>query len=96
MEKLRAIYKYALGINFAYVLVLGLMVKALVSYITYPTFLLTIPVLAFEGYKLFLKSKEPVPYIQDKALRDELDRLKTKVNAGTLDKNINQPTKRYF
>lgn len=96
MEKLKAIYKYVSALNYAYLLVLGLLAKALISDVSYATFLITVPILGFEAYKLYIKSKEPIPYIHDKAIMDELDKLKAKVNAQSLDKNINSVPKRYF
>lgn len=96
MEKLRAVFKYISGINLAYILVLALMIKAVISDVSYPTFLLTIPILCFEGYKLYIKSKKPDPVVFDAELRKELENIKSKVNANSLDKNINAPMKRYF
>ena len=96
MEKFRVVYNYLSSFNLAYILVLGLLGKALISDVSYPTFLITVPILCFEGYKLYIKSKEPVAYIHDKAIMDELDKLKAKLNAQSLDKNINSVPKRYF
>lgn len=96
MEKLRVIYKYLIGMNIAHALVVCLLAKALISDVSYATFLLTIPILGFEAYKIYIKSKQPVSYIHDKAIMDELDKLKAKLNANNLDKNINSPVKRYF
>lgn len=84
--------------NFAYLLTLGLMIKALIFDISYAAFLLTIPVLVFEGYKLYLKSKTPDPIALDAEVRKELDNIKSKLNANTFEKGLasTSPTKRYF
>ena len=91
------------GLNYAYFLVLGLLAKALISDVSYATFLITIPVLGYEGYKLYLKSKKPEPIQIDMAIskrldahRDELEAIKSKLKAESLDRNINPITKRYF
>lgn len=104
MEKLRASYNYISNINFAYVLVLGLLSKALILDVSYATFLITVPVLAFEGYRLYIKSKTPEPIQHDLAIikrfdqfQEDLDKVKSKVNANNLEKNISSgPAKRYF
>lgn len=98
MDFFRSLYSKAIGLNFAHILVLGLVVKAIVSDISISTFLISIPVLAFEGYKLYIKSKQPDPIAIDAEIRKELDNIKAKVNAGAFEKNIvpvAQP-KRYF
>jgi hypothetical protein len=96
MEKLRAVYNYASSLNFAYLLILGLLGKALISDVSYATFLLTIPVLGYEGYKLYIKSKTPDAVVLDAELRKELDNIKSKINAGNMDKGVNAMPKRYF
>ena len=103
MEKLRAAYKYLSGMNFAYILVLGLLGKALISDVSYASFLLTIPVLAYESYRLYIRSKTPDPIQHDIAImkrfdqfQDDLDKVKSKVNATSLEKNLNAPVKRFF
>lgn len=97
MEKLQNLYKKILGMNLAHALVLGLVVKAIVSDISYSAFLLTIPVLAFEGYKLYLKSKKPDPVVIDAEIRKELEAVKSRINLINLEKNqVQQPAKRYF
>ena len=72
MDRFKAVYAYLCGTNFAYFLILGLVVKALVSDISIATFLLSIPVLGFESYKLYLKSKTPDPIVIDAEVRKEL------------------------
>lgn len=97
MGKLRSMLNKLLGMNLAHILVLGLVVKSLISDISYPAFLLTIPVLAYESYKLHLKSKKPDPHIMDMHIRQELDNMKSKLNASTLDSGLKQNMpKRYF
>lgn len=88
MTRLKAIYAYLCDTNFAYLLVLGLVVKALVHDISYPSFLLSIPVLGFEAYKIYLNSKKPDPVAINKEVMEELDKLKSKVNANTFEKGM--------
>lgn len=97
MEKLRLLAKKLSGINLAWALVLTLLVKALIFDVSIATFLITIPILGFEGYKLFLKSKAPDPVRLDAELRKELDNMKSKLNLVSMEKNVSPaPTKRYF
>lgn len=98
MEKLRALYAYLCGTNFAYLLILALVIKALISDVSYATFLLTLPVLGFEAYKIYIKTKTPDPVLINQEIRDELDKLKAKMNANNFEKNLTQPAaaKRYF
>lgn len=88
MDRLKSVWSYISGINLAYILCLGLLGKALVSDISYATFLITIPVLSYEGYKLYLKHKTPSPLVLDAEVRKELDNIKSRLNASTLDKNL--------
>ena len=98
MEKLRSFYAYLCGTNFAYLLILALVVKAIISDVSYATFLLTLPVLGFESYKLYIKHKTPDPVIINEEIRGELDKLKAKVNAGQFQKGMDAASqnKRYF
>ncbi len=98
MNRLKSFYAYLCGSNFAYALVLALVVKAIVSDINYATFLLTIPILSYESYKLYIKTKTPDAVALDAELRKELDQIKAKVNATTLGQGISgpAPVKRYF
>lgn len=98
MNKLSSLWNYCSGINLAYILVLTLMVKALIGDISYATFLITIPVLGFESYKLFLKSKAPDVVAINHEIMSELDKLKAKVNANTFEKGLSSTSasKRYF
>lgn len=103
MEKLRAAQKYLSGMNFAYLLVLGLLAKALILDVSYATFLITVPILAYEGYKLYIKDKEPTPVQIDDAIlkrldaqKEELESIKSKFKAESFDRNINSSPKRYF
>lgn len=96
MHYFRLLYTKASGLNLAHLLVLGLIVKALVSDVSYPTFLLSIPVLAFEGYKLYLKARTPDPIKINEELVKEIDNIKSKLNAQSMEKNIKAPVARYF
>lgn len=98
MNKLRSLVNYLSGINFAYILILALVIKALVSDISIATFLLSIPVLGFESYKLYLKTKQPDPVAINQEILAELDKIKAKVNASTFEKGLSAQAapKRYF
>lgn len=96
MGRLKKAFSFFFGMNFAYLLVLGLVIKALVHDLSYPTFLISVPVLAFEGYKLYLNTKKRDPVVLDEEIRKELDNIKAKLNAGSLEKSIKQPVQRYF
>ncbi len=103
MDKLRAAYNYLSTRNYTHFLLLALLVKGLIADVGYSTALLTVPILLFEAYRLYIKTKTPEPIQHDIAImkrfekmQEELDRLKAKANANSLDKNINAPAKRYF
>jgi hypothetical protein len=98
MDKLRSLYAYISGINFAYSLILALVVKSIIFDISYASFLLALPVLGFESYKLYIKHKTPDPVQINQDVMAELDKLKSKINAGQVAKNLEAATqtKRYF
>lgn len=96
MEKLRAAYKYCSTLNYAYLLIIGLLAKALISDVSYATFLITVPILAFEAYKLYIKTRTPDPVVLDNEVRRELDNIKSKLSAVTMEKGVQAPVKRYF
>lgn len=96
MEKLRLAYHYLSTRNYIHFLLLALLIKGLVADVSYSTVLLTIPILLFQAYQLYIKTKTPDPVILDAELRKELDNLKSKINATNMDKNISAPVKRYF
>ncbi len=99
MARLKALLRQIAGLNLAYLLILGLVVKALVSDISIATFLLSIPILSYEAYKLYLKHKTPDPVVVDAEIRKELDNIKSKLNANAFNKGIDAaatPSKRYF
>lgn len=92
MNFFRSLYTRVSRVNLAHLLVLGLVVKAIISDISYATFLLTIPVLAFEGYKLYLKAKQPDPIKINEEVVKELDNIKSKLNAQTMEKSMKSTT----
>jgi hypothetical protein len=95
MSKFLTIYNYLSTRNYTHFLLLALLIKGLIADVSYSTVLLTVPVLCFEAYHLYIKAKRPEPVVFDTELRKELDNIKSKLNAGSLEKNINVP-KRYF
>lgn len=96
MDFFRQAYSRLSSYNYTHLLVLGLVIKAIVSDVSIATFLLTIPVLAFESYKMYLKSKVVSPIELDAEVRKELDNIKSKLNAQTLEKGLKAPVSRYF
>lgn len=96
-EKLSVATKYLSSLNLAYMLVLGLVAKALISDVSFATVLLTIPVLAYEGYKLFLKSKQPDPVRVSGEVQKQLEIVQAKLSALTMQQNVKATAeKRYF
>jgi hypothetical protein len=80
---MRSVYSFLKNLNYAYLCVVGLLVKSIVFGINYPDFLITVPVLALEGFKLYIKSKTPPPAQIDAELRKEINNIKDKL--GTMD-----------
>lgn len=96
MEFFRRVSSYIYKVNFAYLLVLGLVAKALISDVSYASFLITIPVLGFEAYKLYIRSHMPDAIQVDTELRKELDNIKSKINAQNFEKSVKPSVPRYF
>jgi hypothetical protein len=103
MDKFHLIYNYLSTRNYTYFLLLALLVKGLVADVSYSTVLLTVPVLCFEAYRIYIKMKTPEPVQIDMAImkrfdqvQDDVDKLKSKVNANSFEKNIAAAPKRYF
>lgn len=96
MEFLRSLYTRLSKYNLAHLLILSLVVKAIAFDVSYPAVLICMPVLGYEAYKLYLKSKTPEPLKFDEAIVKELDNIKAKLNAQTLEKSIKPEMRRYF
>lgn len=96
MDFFRRFSSYIYKVNYAHLLVLGLVAKALISDVSYASFLITIPVLGFEAYKLYIRSQTPDAIQVDTELRKELDNIKSKLNAQTFEKSVKPPVPRYF
>lgn len=97
MDKFHIAYNYLSTRNYTHFLLLALLAKGLVSDVGYSTVLLTVPILLFDAYRIYIKSREPIAIVHDKAIMDELDKLKAKVNANSMEKNLSAaPAKRYF
>ena len=103
MDFFRFLYTKVSQLNLSHLLVLGLVIKAIVSDISIPTFLISIPVLAYEGYKLYLKSKKPEPVQINEAImkrldahKEDVEAIKAKLTAQTMEKNLKSPIPRYF
>lgn len=88
-------------VNVAYTLVFGLAIHAMlpIESTVHPLSVafLTVPLLAYEGYKLFLSHKKPDPVKINEEIQKEIDAIKSKLNILTLEKTVNtkQP-QRYF
>lgn len=95
-EKLQKALKFTSGINIAHALVLGLVVKAIILDVSLSGMLLSIPILAYEAYRLWLKTQEPKPALIDAEVRKELEQVKSKLAALTMDKNVKPVVTRYY
>lgn len=84
------------GMNLAHALVLALVAKAIFIDVSISTVLLTVPVLGYEAYRLFLKSKQPDPVVINEEVKKELELVKGKLSALTMDKNVVPQKTRYF
>ncbi len=84
------------NVNYSYLLVLGLVVKAIVSPFSAGTFLIALPVLGYEAYKLYLKNKEPDPIQINHEIQREVDQIKAKLSSLTMEKNVKTQPSRYF
>ncbi len=84
------------SLNWPYILVLGLIVKAICSEFSAGTFLIALPVVAYEAYKLYLKHKEPDPVKINAEVQADINAMKAKLSALTLNQNIKEQPKRYF
>lgn len=96
MNTFRSFYAYLKSVNYCYLLVLGLVVKAIVYDVSYASFLLTIPILTFEAYKMWLLYKIPDPVKIPEEMQVQLDSIKSKLNAQTFDRNIMPQPKKFF
>jgi hypothetical protein len=93
MQKIKS---FLLGVNYAYLFALAVIVKAVVADISPAAMLVTAPILAYEAYKLYLKSKAPDPIRLNNELLRELDNLKAKINALSMEKSVKSSPTRYF
>ncbi len=86
-----------IGTDLARGLALCLVLKALILDVSYATVLLLVPLMGYEGYKLYLKSKKPDPFQMDEAIRKELEAVKTRLSAINMEKNmVPQTPKRHW
>lgn len=95
-EKLQNALKIVSGMNVAHALVLTLVGKAVIFDVSLSTVLLTVPVLGYEAYRLWLKSREPKPIQLNIEVQRELEQLKGKLAALTMDKNVKSPNARVW
>jgi hypothetical protein len=93
MQKLKSAL---LAVNVGYLLVLGLAVKALITDVPLSIGFITLPILGFEAYKSYLKSKQPDPVRINVEVQRELDNMKAKLNAMTLERSAKPQPTRYF
>lgn len=82
MDYIKSFFKLDLAKGLA----LCLIIKALVLDVSYPTFLLLIPILGYEAYKLYLKSQAPQKILLDAELRKELENIKSKLSVASMEK----------
>lgn len=96
MDKFLSVYNYLSSRNYTHFLLLALLVKGVISDVSYSVALLTVPVLLFQAYQLYIKTKTPDAVVLDAEVRKELDNIKAKLNAGSMEKSLNPVPKRYF
>lgn len=90
--------------NPALLLVAAIAIKAVIFDVSLAAMLVTVPLLALEGYKLFLNQMMPDTLKISAELRadfqKEIDAVKSKINLLTMEKSLNKPqapqTQRYF
>lgn len=95
-EKVLTFINSISGTKIAYALVLGLVAKSLFVEPGYSTVCLLIPLLSFEAYKLYLKSKTPDPVRINQEVMKELDNLKSKLSALGVSQSVEPSKRRYF
>lgn len=99
MDKYYSMLNKFVGTDLARGLALALVLKALIFDVSYATVLLLVPLLGYEGYKLFLKSKKPDPFQMDTEIRKELEAVKTRISALNMEKSMaaaSAPIKRHW
>lgn len=95
MELFARVKTYLVDLDVTKTLILLLVLKAIALDVSFSSSALLIPILGFEGYKLFLKSKAPDPVRINDALQQRLDRIESKVSAVTLEKSTAPITKKW-
>lgn len=93
---LKKAMSYLVGMNLAYTLVLALVTKSIFFPISLAEVLLTVPVLGYEAYKLFLQSKKPDPIVLNDEVKKDLELLKGRLSAMNMEKNLKPENKKYF
>lgn len=83
-------------VNPALFLVAAIAVKAIAFDVSVAAMLVVVPLLGFEGYKLYLKQKHPEPIRFTVEMQKEIDAIKSKINLLSVEKSIKQPPSRYF
>ncbi len=96
LEKLASLKAYLTASNIAYTLILSLLAKSLIVAPSIEVALIMVPVLGYEGYKMFLKSKTPDPVRINAEVQKDLDQLKSKLSALSMRDSVAEPKKRYF
>lgn len=84
------------NVNYALFLVAAIAVKAVAFDVSVAAMLVTVPLLAFEGYKLYLKHKTPEPIKFTAEIQKEIDAIKSKLNLLQVEKSLKPQPSRYF
>lgn len=83
-------------VNPTLVLVAAIAIKAVALDVSVAAMLVTVPLLAYEAYKLYLAQKLPNPVLISEEMRKELDNIKSKLNLLHVEKSLKPPQSRHF
>lgn len=95
MGLLNRIKSYLVDLDVTKSLILALVAKSVIFDVSYASALLLLPILGFESYKLFLKSKAPDPVRLNAELLAKIENIQSKLSAANLDKSVISPSKKW-
>jgi hypothetical protein len=77
-------------------MMLALLLKGLILGVGYPDFLVVTSILAFEGYKLHLKSKAPDPVRLNAEVQSKLDAINNKISSMNMQQTVKKTSETRF
>lgn len=95
MELFNHVKSYLTTLDVTKSLILALVVKAIVFDVSYASSLLVVPILGYEAYKRYLKSKAPDPVRLNAELLAKIENIQSKLSAVNLDKSVITTTKKW-